>query len=146
MNKRKRYIRHRQRRSAGIWNVLGNAFKTAAPIIGNAAKSIGTNVIKPELNYAAKNADIWAPPIMNAGSQLIASKLRQKAQKELKKSEAKHNELIGKLDEEEKEFTDEELKKLLRELQGSKSGSGFTPPNIVQGLRQTVRGTGIIRL
>ena len=50
-----------------------SAANTVAPHIATAAK------------YAGKHADSWAPPLMNATSQLVAAKIRSKEQISIKR-------------------------------------------------------------
>lgn len=90
-----------------IGNAIGSAAKTAAPHLAAGAK------------YVAKHADSWAPPLLNAGSQLIAAKARSKAldiDKEIDKLIKSREAERKKLDNQNDTLTKDEMDRLLKEF------------------------------
>ena len=154
-----------------IFSSIGKVAGTAAKAVGTAAKAAALH-IATAAKYAGKHADNWAPPLMNATSQLISAKIRshatdigKEAEKLLKEREI---ERLKAHDQPKEELSQEEINRLLNELsrgrglehdttgfvsgkekkaQGLYLPGGNTPvtPSIMQGLSQTVGGNGLHR-
>ena len=102
-----------------IFSSIGKAAGSVAKTVGTAAKAAAPHVATAA-KYVGKHADSWAPPLMNATSQLIAAKMRSKATDINKEAEKLlHDREIERLkahDQPKDELSQEEIDRLLREL------------------------------
>ena len=156
---RRRYRIRKKLAGEGLMDILSS--------LGSTAKMVDSDYLAPALKYAGKNADSWAPPLMNAASNLIAAKINAA-------SRSKIENMIKQEMPTEPDLTDEEFAKIMKELTlkdislpqapralphktgympaPQKFGTGLdmglpnrVPKNVERGLRMQTKGSGLIR-